>query len=232
MSALGCADVLPHLESYRRGDTSRELALLVDEHLARCPECRRQLAHLKQVTAMLSAWRPMPAPVDLKIETAEAIGEELGGLARRMFPRVRRRRRPRRPGRSAMSTAQRVANALAVAALAFLAAAILWRLWSAHYGRPSAPGGVVPAAASPGDAESVYHLTLIRPGPPEREPELIRLVREVTGAGLQEAEQIVNRLPVTIRVGPDEAAAERIRARFESLGAGVELSGPSPGVEP
>ena len=56
MTALGCSEVVPRLESHLRGDCSPELILLIDEHLARCPACRRRLAHLKQLSSMIAAW--------------------------------------------------------------------------------------------------------------------------------------------------------------------------------
>jgi DNA-directed RNA polymerase specialized sigma24 family protein len=153
--ALDCAEVLPHLESYRRGPPqggSRELLALIDEHLGRCPHCRRQLAHLKRLTAMLSAWRPRRAGTGFKIEIAEAISESVEAEARKVYgaPSLLR---PRRRDLLKLSTYQRLANALALAALVFLAAAILWRILTMHPGQapaPEAPAPVKSQSASPG----------------------------------------------------------------------------------
>lgn len=131
MNRLDCRQLLPHLESYLRGDASEELRLLADDHLARCTSCRRRLAHLKQVTAMLAAWRPMPVPPGLKTETAAALGRDLGRRAREVFPRRRflgrRRREPLRPP-APMTGYQRAATWLVIAALLFLGAAIAYRI--------------------------------------------------------------------------------------------------------
>jgi len=234
MRAPDCADVLMHLESYRREDASPDLAMLIEEHLSRCPECRRKLAHLKQVTAMMSAWRPTEAPVDLKVETAEAVSGELGGLARKVFPRSRPKRPRRRPGRSIMSAAQRVANALALAALVFLAVAILWRLWTTPRGGPRVPepNGGVSAGSSQPELRTRFRLTLVRPGPPETEAEVMKLVREVTGAGLQEAEQLMGALPVTLLLGTNQADAEQVRDRFAALGVEASLRHPASSERP
>jgi anti-sigma factor RsiW len=131
MKRLDCEQLLPHLESYGRGDASDELRLLADDHLARCTSCRRRLAHLKQVTAMLAAWRPMPVPSGLKADVAAAVSHDLGQRAREVFPRRllarRRRRRASRP-RSPMTGYQRLATWLLIASLLFLGAAIVYRM--------------------------------------------------------------------------------------------------------
>jgi len=130
MNRLDCRQLLPHLESYHRGDASEELRLLADAHLARCTSCRRRLAHLKQVTALLAAWRPVPAPPGLKTETAAALNRDLGRRARQVFPRrrfLKRRSRSLRP-LEPMTAYQRVATWLVIAALLFLGAAIAYRI--------------------------------------------------------------------------------------------------------
>ena len=134
MSHLKCGEVLPHLESFRRGDCSPELRLLVEEHTGRCPECRRRLAHLSQLTAMLSAWRPRRAPRWLKIEVAEAVSADMEQAARRLHGGGLLLRAPRR-GVWRLSGWQRVANFVVLAALLFLALAILWRLATLHFPR-------------------------------------------------------------------------------------------------
>jgi len=134
VSRLSCGEVLPHLESFRRGDCSPELRLLLDEHTGRCPECRRKLAHLRQLTAMLSAWRPLRAPRWLKIETAEAVSADLEEAARRTYGRglwlgsVK-------ASAWRLSRWQRIANFVVLAALLFLALALLWRLAMHHFPR-------------------------------------------------------------------------------------------------
>jgi len=162
MSQLTCEQVLPHMESYHRGDAGRELTVLVDDHLARCTACRRRLAHLKQVSVMLSAWRPMRAPVALKIETAEAASDELGRRARQVYiaRRQRRKRPPRRRRRPQLTPIQRVASWLVIAALLFLGAAIVYRIietkyfWSPQQSPPSkmeVPPGETPETGNPSD---------------------------------------------------------------------------------
>ncbi len=135
MNQLTCQQVMPHMESYHRGDAGQELTVLVDDHLARCTACRRRLAHLKQVSVMLSAWRPLRAPVALKIEIAEAVGGEVGRRARQVYIARRRRRKkpPRRRRRTELTPIQRVASWLVIAALLFLGAAIIYRIIETRY---------------------------------------------------------------------------------------------------
>ena len=136
MNQLTCQQVLPHLESLHRGDAGPELTVLMDDHLARCTACRRRLVHLKQVSAMLSAWRPMPVSPSLKIETAEAVSDELGRRARRARQTYAARRRGRRPSRRRwpeLTPVQRVASWLVIAALLFLGAAIIYRIIQTRY---------------------------------------------------------------------------------------------------
>jgi ribosomal protein L7/L12 len=225
MTALGCPEVLPHLESYRRGDCSEELALLLDDHLARCPACRRRLARLRQLTAMLEAWRPRPVPSELKVAVAEAVSSELGAAARQAFPR--RAGAGRRRGRPwpRLTGAQRAANMLAVVALAFLGAAILWRMYAA--GDPAA--GPTPAAPAP--AAGPMRVRLSAAG--QRRAEVRRLVAETLGADEAAAERFLSRLPRTLAEGLPRAAAAALTARLEAAGAAVELreatrGGPAP----
>jgi anti-sigma factor RsiW len=142
MSALTCSEVLPHLESCHRGDASPELRLLIDGHLAHCPPCRRRLAHLKQISSMLSAWRPVRPPRFLRREVSEAVSDELAAVTRHRW--LHRRAQKRLSNLGKLSTYQRLANWLIVAALLFLGGAIAYRVclgWS----EPSKPAAAVPA---------------------------------------------------------------------------------------
>ncbi len=125
MTALGCSEVVPRLESHLRGDCSPELILLIDEHLARCPACRRRLAHLKQLSSMIAAWRPSRPPRQLRTEIAEAVSDQLAQAAATAWAE-RTRLSLRFP---AMSAWQRFATWLVIAALVFLGAAIAYRIF-------------------------------------------------------------------------------------------------------
>ncbi len=219
MSAISCGEVLVHLESYRRGDGSRELAALVEEHLARCPRCRRNLAHMKRVTAMVSAWRPVRVPRSLKVEIAEAAGESVGRAAREAF--ARRAMRPGRRIRRELPRLHRVANLLAAAGLVFLAVALVWRLALVPSGGDSGGGG----RAGPAAREEFAVFLVDREDSDGAAPgeDLVREVRDVTGLPRQEAEALVDRLPARLAGGLEREEAEALRRRFEALGAAVEV---------
>lgn len=52
---------------------------------------------------------------------------------------------------------------------------------------------------------------------------VIKVVREVTGLGLKEAKELVDGAPSTIKEGVEKAAAEEMKAKFEEVGATIEL---------
>ena len=150
MTALGCAEVVPRLESHHRGDCSPELTLLLNEHLARCPACRRRLAHVKQLSSMISAWRPSRPPRQLRTEIAEAVSDQLAQAAATAWAE-----RPRRSLQffPAMSTWQRFATWLVIAALLFLGMAITYRI-AVSDAPPQHPAIITPPSATGASAES------------------------------------------------------------------------------
>jgi ribosomal protein L7/L12 len=213
MSRLGCEEVLPHLESYHQGDASSELTVLLDDHLARCPECRRRLAHLKQVSAMLAAWRPRRVPVDLKVETAETVGEPLGLAARQVFAPGRLAARPRKRRESPLTHAQRMANTLALAALLVLGGAIVYKVWIADAVSPSRP----PAAET---ADKQRFRVLLRSieqegateaDLAERRRRAAEAIHAATGLPLEEIQEKIRRAPTALCNFARREEAEALR---------------------
>ena len=51
----------------------------------------------------------------------------------------------------------------------------------------------------------------------------IKVVREVTGLGLREAMELVDRLPQVVVAGTGEAWATAVKAKFQACGATVEV---------
>jgi ribosomal protein L7/L12 len=71
-----------------------------------------------------------------------------------------------------------------------------------------------------------FRVELRAPGP--RAIEVVKAVREVTGAGLVEAKSKVDTTPSTVVAGLSEASAGRVRARLERAGANATVAeGPS-----
>lgn len=52
---------------------------------------------------------------------------------------------------------------------------------------------------------------------------VIKVVREVTGLGLKEAKDAVEKTPFTVKEGVKKEDADAIKAKFEEAGAKVEI---------
>jgi large subunit ribosomal protein L7/L12 len=52
----------------------------------------------------------------------------------------------------------------------------------------------------------------------------IKVVREITELGLKEAKDLVDGAPQTVKEGVKKEEAEEIKAKFEEVGATVELA--------
>ena len=85
---------------------------------------------------------------------------------------------------------------------------VWWR-----YVRTGQEPSLEPEYAEGGD----FRVDLRSPGP--RFIEVVKAIREVTGAGIVEAKSKVDTVPSTIVVGLSEASATRVRARLERAGA-------------
>ena len=90
----------------------------------------------------------------------------------------------------------------------------------------SAAAGVVVAAAG-GDAAGAaeekdeFNVELTSAG--ASKVKVIKVVREITGLGLKEAQEVVDGAPKVIKEGVSKAEAEEIKAKLEAEGASVEL---------
>ena len=90
----------------------------------------------------------------------------------------------------------------------------------------SAAAGVVVAAAGAGagaaaEEKTEFNVELTEVG--AEKIKVIKVVREITGLGLKEAKDIVDKAPSNIKEGIEKAEAEQIKGQLEEVGAGVEL---------
>jgi len=89
----------------------------------------------------------------------------------------------------------------------------------------AAPVAVAAAPAGGGEgaeaAAESYKVVLISPG--QKKIQVIKEIKEITGKGLKECKDLVDKLPATIKenVGSDEAAS--LKEKLEAAGAEVEL---------
>ena len=90
----------------------------------------------------------------------------------------------------------------------------------------TAPAAVAPTAApaateKPAEEKSIFNILLKEVGP--KKIEVIKVVKEITKAGLKEAKDIVEAAPKVIKEGVKKEEAEEIKKKLEQVGAKVEL---------
>ena len=88
----------------------------------------------------------------------------------------------------------------------------------------SAAAGVVVAAAGAAEAaeeKDEFDVELAEVGP--NKVKVIKVVREVTGLGLQEAKEMVDGAPKVVQEGASKAEAEDFKTKLEAEGAKVNL---------
>jgi len=91
----------------------------------------------------------------------------------------------------------------------------------------TAPMMMMPAAANgAGEAadkeeKTAFDVVLTKAG--EQKIAVIKVIREVTEKGLQEAKQLVDTAPQVIKSGINKAEAEELKKKLETAGATVEI---------
>ena len=89
----------------------------------------------------------------------------------------------------------------------------------------SAAAGVVVAAAAEGGAaaeeKDEFDVELVSAG--ASKVKVIKVVREITGLGLKEANELVDGAPKVVKEGVSKAEAEEIKTKLEAEGAEVNL---------
>jgi large subunit ribosomal protein L7/L12 len=83
----------------------------------------------------------------------------------------------------------------------------------------AAAGGAAPAAAAEEKTEFTVQLTSAG----DKEIEVIKEVRAITGLGLKEAKDLVEGAPKPVKEGVNKADAEKFKAQLEKAGAKVDL---------
>jgi large subunit ribosomal protein L7/L12 len=81
-----------------------------------------------------------------------------------------------------------------------------------------------PAAGGEGggaEEKSAFDVVLNAPGGAKLQ--IVKLVKELTGLGLKEAKEIVDRAPAPIKEGVTKDEAEALKKQLEEAGAEVEL---------
>ncbi len=82
-----------------------------------------------------------------------------------------------------------------------------------------AAGGAAGAAAA--EEKSSFNVVLKEAG--DQKIKVIKVVRDATGLGLKEAKDLVDGAPKTVKENVAKEEAEELKAKFEEVGAVVEL---------
>lgn len=94
-----------------------------------------------------------------------------------------------------------------------------------EYGiEPAAAAVAVAAAAGGGDAvEEKTEFDVVLTAAGQSKLAVVKLVKELTGAGLKDAKALVDNAPSPIKEGVAKDEAEALKAQLEEAGAEVEL---------
>lgn len=71
------------------------------------------------------------------------------------------------------------------------------------------------------EAKTAHDVVLIKPG--QSKIAIIKEIRSLLSLGLKEAKEFVDNAPKLIKCGLDKPEADALKAKFEALGAEVEL---------
>jgi large subunit ribosomal protein L7/L12 len=93
---------------------------------------------------------------------------------------------------------------------------------------PAAGGGVIMAAPSDGGAggaaEAVQtEFDVVLTGFGDKKLNVVKVVKNMTGATLMEAKKMVESAPVALKEGVSKEEAEKMKAELEEAGASIEL---------
>jgi large subunit ribosomal protein L7/L12 len=117
-----------------------------------------------------------------------------------------------------------------IAGLTLLQAKSLSDYLKDAHGIEAAAGGAVmvaPPGAQEGadeeDKKSAFDVMLVKVPDQTKKIAVIKIVREITGLGLKEAKDVVDKAPQAVKSGVPTEDAEALKAKLEKEGAVVEL---------
>jgi len=87
--------------------------------------------------------------------------------------------------------------------------------------QPTVVAGAAGAAGEAAEEKTEFDVILKDPG--AKKINVIKVVRQITGAGLKEAKEMVDNAPTTIKEAVSKEEAEEIKKQLEEAGATVEV---------
>lgn len=101
----------------------------------------------------------------------------------------------------------------------------LVKAFEEKFGVSAAPtivaGAVAGGGAAASEEKTEFDIILTDSG--DKKINVIKVVREVTGLGLKEAKDAVEKTPFTVKEGVKKEDADAIKAKFEEAGAKVDI---------
>ena len=85
----------------------------------------------------------------------------------------------------------------------------------------AAPAAGAAAGAAAAEEKSSFNVVLKEAG--DQKIKVIKVVRDATGLGLKEAKDLVDGAPKTVKENVAKEEAEDLKAKFEEVGAVIEL---------
>ena len=82
----------------------------------------------------------------------------------------------------------------------------------------------VAGAAGAAAAEEKTEFNVVLKDAGANKIQVIKVVRDITGLGLKEAKDLVDGAPKTVKEGASKEEAEDMKAKFEAVGAVIELA--------
>ena len=95
-----------------------------------------------------------------------------------------------------------------------------------HGIEPASGGGAVMMAAAPSEAAAAVEQTefdVVLTGFGDKKLNVVKVVKNITGASLMEAKKMVEGVPATLKEGVSKEDAEKIKAEIVEAGGTVEL---------
>jgi large subunit ribosomal protein L7/L12 len=80
-----------------------------------------------------------------------------------------------------------------------------------------------PAAGGEGAAEEKTSFDVVLKSPGGAKLQIVKLVKELTGLGLKEAKELVDKAPTALKEGVTKDEADSLKSQLEEAGAEVEL---------
>jgi len=88
---------------------------------------------------------------------------------------------------------------------------------------PVVAAAAAPAATTAAEEEAPTEFNVILAEVGSQKIQVIKVVREITGLGLKEAKELVDKAPRPVKEGINKEEAEEIKKKLEGVGAKVEI---------